>query len=389
MEKIYKKILNSLTKLIIFGLGENSKNLIDNLISFNIKVDFLCDNDIDKQGTFYRGIECKSLKELEQYKDESTVLISIDQWDLVIDDIKSAGFKEIYLNSLMEFMPPKGYENLKSYRHFGHYYSLYPDIKEITNKENSIFVKDKPLLGIDLNENNQLKLFESMKNLYLSAPKWEKHKSKTEKNKFRYFIENGFFGHSDALGLHYMLRILQPKNVIEVGSGFSSAVMLDTNEFYLNNSIHFTFIEPYPDRLKSLLKPAYSVSMIKSGLQDVPVDAFEKLQAGDILFIDSTHVSKINSDVNYLIFEILPRLNHGVIIHFHDIFYPFEYPREWIMEGRIWNEIYLLRGFLQNNKEYEILFFVNMFHKKYENMLKYEWCFDKNSPGGSIWIRKL
>ena len=93
--------------------------------------------------------------------------------------------------------------------------------------------------------------------------------------------------------------------------------------------------------------------------------------------------------MNYLIFEILPRLNHGVIIHFHDIFYPFEYPREWIMEGRIWNEIYLLRGFLQNNKEYEILFFVNMFHKKYENMLKYEWCFDKNSPGGSIWIRKL
>lgn len=62
MEKIYKKILNSLTKLIIFGFGENSKNLIDNLISFNIKVDFLCDNDIDKQGTFYRGIECKSLK---------------------------------------------------------------------------------------------------------------------------------------------------------------------------------------------------------------------------------------------------------------------------------------------------------------------------------------
>src|SRR5690606_17050723 len=110
--------------------------------------------------------------------------------------------------------------------------------------------------------------------------------------------------------------------------------------------------------------------------------------ANDILFIDSTHVSKINSDVNYIFFEILPRLASGVYIHFHDIFFPFEYPKAWVYEGRAWNEAYILRAFLQYNNAFSVVLmntFMDQFHKSFfrEHM---PLCLI--NPGGSIWIRK-
>ena len=92
-------------------------------------------------------------------------------------------------------------------------------------------------------------------------------------------------------------------------------------------------------------------------LQSVGVEVFEELGRGDILFIDSTHVSKLGSDVNYLFFEILPRLRSGVRVHIHDVFFPFEYPPKWIAKGIAWNENYLLRGFLQYNDKFRIVLF--------------------------------
>ena len=87
------------------------------------------------------------------------------------------------------------------------------------------------------------------------------------------------------------------------------------------------------------------------------METFAALEGGDILFIDSTHVLKTGSDVVRLYNEIVPRLNAGVIVHIHDIFYPFEYPRDWVLEGRAWSEAYLVRVFLAFNSEYEILLF--------------------------------
>ena len=78
----------------------------------------------------------------------------------------------------------------------------------------------------------------------------------------------------------------------------------------------------------------------------MPADELADLHAGDVLFVDSTHVAKIGSDVNHLVFDVFPRLPPGVLVHVHDIAYPFEYPQEWVEEGRAWNEAYLLRGFL-------------------------------------------
>ncbi len=108
----------------------------------------------------------------------------------------------------------------------------------------------------------------------------------------------------------------------------------------------------------------------------------------DILFIDSTHVSKIGSDVNRLIFDILPALPRGVVVHFHDIFFPFEYPLEWLYEGRAWNEAYLLRAFLSYNKSFKILFWNSYLQAKQLDALNA--AYPAMAVGGSsIWIKKV
>ena len=191
-----------------------------------------------------------------------------------------------------------------------------------------------------------------------------------------------------------MLRILNPNRLIEIGSGYSSAVTLDTNEYYLENKLHISFIEPHPERLNMLLKSEDNIELHVKELQDISLDFFKQLSEGDILFIDSSHVSKVGSDVNYLLFEILPQLNKVVYIHFHDIFYPFEYPKDWIInKGFIWNELYILRAFLQNNPNYSIQFFQDMLLYKYSDIFMKNWptnipVYSSLPYGASIWLKK-
>ncbi len=166
--------------------------------------------------------------------------------------------------------------------------------------------------------------------------------------------------------------------------------MLDTNEQFLNGKVKFTFIEPYPDRLFSLLRPQEkpAVHLIRQKLEEVPLPVFEALEAGDVLFIDSTHVSKAGSDVNYYLFEIFPLLKKGVYIHIHDIFYPFEYPREWIYEGRAWNEIYALRAFLSYNSHFKIVYFNHYMGNRHAALVGEKMPLCLKSAGGSIWLQK-
>jgi len=207
----------------------------------------------------------------------------------------------------------------------------------------------------------------------------------------RYYYKNDFYSYSDAIFLYCMIRHLKPKKYIEVGSGFSSGVTLDTNELFMENSIDCIFIEPYPERLESLLKEndRKKVVVHKRRLQDIPVEVFMELGENDILFIDSTHVAKFNSDVNFVFHEILPILNQGVHIHFHDIFYPFEYPRNWLLEGRAWNEQYILRAFLEYNKEFKIVMFNTYLVSMYEEKIKGRFPLLYKNTGGSIWLKKI
>jgi hypothetical protein len=125
-------------------------------------------------------------------------------------------------------------------------------------------------------------------------------------------------------------------------------------------------------------------------LQEVDATVFKDLSEDDFLFVDSSHVSKTGSDVNRLFFDILPNLRRGVVVHFHDIFHPFEYPEEWVFDQkRSWNELYMLRSFLSFNESFEIVMF-NTFMEHF-----HEGWFRKNMPrclenrGGSIWIKKI
>ena len=267
----------------------------------------------------------------------------------------------------------------------GHFYSPIPSFDEIKNEEQRIFKNTaNTVSGVEFNGEDQLKLAKRFVDYYESMPFEAK-----KKEGLRYYFENPAFSYSDAILLHCMIRDLKPKRIIEVGSGFSSCMMLDTNELFFDESIATTFIEPYPELLMSLIKEEDKdrIKIIPSRLQDIDLNYFDELQANDILFIDSTHVSKIDSDVNRIVFEILPRLSSGVYIHFHDIFFPFEYPKEWVFEGRAWNEAYILKAFLQYNESFRIVLmntYLSCFHQKFikENL---PLCLTHT---GSIWIRK-
>lgn len=270
----------------------------------------------------------------------------------------------------------------------GHYYSPIVNKKEIKERKDAVFAIPKEIPGIDLNEAGQMETLKQMKAFYDENP-FPENKTKNS----RYYFRNKYYSYSDAMFLYNIMRLYQPRNIIEVGSGFSSAVMLETNDLFFNGGINLTFVEPHPARLYSLLRDKdreNTVIHVKK-IQDIDLNIFMQLKENDILFIDSTHVSRPGSDVNRAILDILPRLNKGVLIHFHDIFYPFEYPREWVLgwDGFGWNETYLLKSFLMHNKDFRIEMFntyMEHFHEDWfrENMPK---CLlDK---GGSIWIRKV
>jgi predicted O-methyltransferase YrrM len=268
----------------------------------------------------------------------------------------------------------------------GHFYSPIVAIDEARRDEGRIFCSPAPVVpGLDLNEADQIKLLEHFEEMYPSIDF-----PRVSKATHRYFFENDAYSYSDAIMLHCMMRHFKPEKIIEVGSGYSSCAMLDTNERHFDHKIDMTFIEPYPDLLRSLLRPSdlETVCIMQTRLQDVPLDNFKALQSGDFLFIDSTHVSKTGSDVNYLFFEILPALNSGVHIHIHDVFYPFEYPKDWVMAGRSWNEIYILRAFLQFNESFKITIMNTYLEHFHEDRFKSRMPLCLKNRGGSIWLKK-
>ena len=207
----------------------------------------------------------------------------------------------------------------------------------------------------------------------------------------RFYLDNPSYGHYDAFMLYGMLREARPKRIIEVGSGFSSAAMLDLNERVLGGGVAFTFIDPDMARLKPLLRAgdAGRVTLIEKKVQDVPLEAFAALGENDVLFIDSSHVSKIGSDVNRLFFDVLPSLAPGVLIHIHDVAGNLDYPREWLEEGRAWNEQYLLRAFLMNNAAYRIELFSAWLWNQRHELIRERMPMCGRGGGGQMWLRKM
>lgn len=266
----------------------------------------------------------------------------------------------------------------------GHYHSPLPDLAEVRAREEEIFNVPATVPGVDLRTEDQLALLDTFGAFAAELP-W----GTTPRPGLRYHLDNGWFAHGDGVALYSMLRHLRPRRYLEIGSGWSSAAVLDVNERFLDGSLSMTFVDPNPERLHSLLRgqDTDQVRIIEQPVHTVPTDVFAELSAGDILFVDSSHVSRVGSDVNYLLLDVLPSLPDGVHVQVHDIFYPFEYPREWVYRGRAWNENYLLRACLMNNDRLRITWFnsyLGALHRSRVSAALPHWGTD---PGGSIWLR--
>jgi predicted O-methyltransferase YrrM len=217
---------------------------------------------------------------------------------------------------------------------------------------------------------------------------------------FRYHGRNGQFMYFDATILSGLVAHLNPARVIEIGAGFSSAAMFDTFDRMAAPRLQtFLTIDPDLSRIRRL-SPPKSAQMMAAEVQSLPPETFDVLDAGDLLFIDSSHVLKTGSDVHYEYLHILPRLKPGVIVHIHDVPFPFEYPDRWTLrENRSWNEAYLVDMLLTHGRTFEIVFFNDAFLTLRDPALRKPGdMFDRfasfptrafHSINASIWLRRL
>ncbi len=266
----------------------------------------------------------------------------------------------------------------------GHFYSPIASPEDLREREARIWSQVEAMPGIDLNIEGQLALLNDLRP-YVSLIDYPVDQPDDPTT---YFYGNDQYPVLDAEFLFTALCHFKPREVVEVGSGFSSLVTADVNRRIFGKKMAFSCIEPYPRQF--LLDGIDGITrLVRQKVEDVDVSFFDRLGAGDILIIDSSHVAKIGSDVNHLFFEVLPRVRPGVLVHVHDIFLPDEYHKVWMIDqGRNWNEQYLLRAFLQGNKQWEIVWAAHFMGTRYQQQVRETF---PNYPalggGGSFWIR--
>jgi predicted O-methyltransferase YrrM len=207
-----------------------------------------------------------------------------------------------------------------------------------------------------------------------------------------FYFNNHSFPPADAEYLYNIVRHTKPRKIVEIGSGFSTLITIKALE---KNKLEdpaytaaHTCIEPY--EMPWLEKTGATI--IRKKVEDTGNSFARSLEAGDILFIDSSHIIRPQGDVLFELLELLPLLNPGVLVHIHDIFTPKDYPDHWIFQQhRMWNEQYLLEAFLSMNQEYEVIGAVNYLAHHYGAALYAASPVFARRPErepGSFWIRK-
>jgi hypothetical protein len=272
----------------------------------------------------------------------------------------------------------------------GHFYSPIVDPATLREKEEEIWGENKTCLGIDFNDANHVRILTEVFPGFMGSYTYADDLPETQ-DLTRYFTNNSQFGWLDSRTLLVLLQELRPKRIVEIGSGFSSLLTADVNNRLLQNSVKFSCIEPYPREF--LLKPLPGLhEVLVQKVEDLPISYFAELAAGDVLFIDSSHVSKTGSDVNYLVFEILPRLQPGVKIHIHDIFLPYEYPQDWVLDlNRSWNEQYLVRALLMYSTAFKVYFGCSYAFRKFPHLVASALGVrqDEAYGGSSLWLERI
>ena len=268
----------------------------------------------------------------------------------------------------------------------GSYQSPVANPAELADHMRDIAAAGPELAGITIDRAAMIALWEALLPFLVTFPF-----PATQTPGFSYFYDNMFYGVADALILQAMLRRYKPRRFVEIGSGFSSACAVDTVDRFLGGTCAFTFIEPNPERLLGLLgERARTSRFFQQPVQTVSLALFEELEAGDLLFIDSSHVLRTGSDVCRELFDILPRLASGVIVHIHDILWPFDYSEHWIVQqNRSYNEAYAVRAFLTDNPHWNILFFNDYFGKFEGDRIRRTFPDFTANFGDSLWLQKV
>jgi Methyltransferase domain len=262
-----------------------------------------------------------------------------------------------------------------------HFYSPIPDTAHLGDE---IWQRESDLVGVDMNVEMQLHLvseiFPQFRDEYealLSAP---------SEDPSRFYLGNGLFDGTDALVLYCMLRHLKPRRVIEVGAGFSTR--LAAQAALANGSTELVCVDPFADPVLQEGIPGLT-TLIPSRVEELPLDLFLDLKENDVLFIDSSHVARTGGDVTFLFLEVLPRLQLGVVVQVHDVFLPFDYSRDWVVDAlRFWNEQYVLQAFLAFNSAFRVLLANSYLHARYPDVLPNTFPTSPWWGGGSLWFQR-
>jgi predicted O-methyltransferase YrrM len=227
---------------------------------------------------------------------------------------------------------------------------------------------DEPrnLPGIDMDAAGQLRLLTQFKFSEELRPFTAR-----SQDELTYSFDNGYFDSGDAEFLYNLVRLRKPRRVIEVGSGRSTLLVTEAirrnREAQGDHGCRHICIEPY----EAPWLERSGVTVRRARVESVEPSLFQQLEAGDVLFIDSSHVIRPQGDVLFAFLEILPSLRPGVIVHIHDIFTPRDYPREWVVDKmRFWNEQYLLEALLSENPKWKVIGALNFLCHEYYDQLK-------------------
>ena len=267
----------------------------------------------------------------------------------------------------------------------GHAHSQIHDLDDMRRRESEHFGKPpEELPGIDTLVEEQLTIIREMKRWGADPP------LPAEGSGRRSAPDDPAYGWADVALLHALLRKLRPRRIVCAGAGPFVPALLDLNESVFGRTISITVVDPDAERLRPLLKKEETekVRLLPARVHEVPFDTFTSLTAGDVLCLETSHVSRTGSDLNHLVFRVLPRLKGGVHVHANGVFWPFEYPGAWVTEGRSWNEAYLWRAFLLHNSAWEIAVFASFLETAHRGAILKELPQWQRSRGGGFWIRR-
>ena len=269
----------------------------------------------------------------------------------------------------------------------GHFYSPIVDVDELRARQALVWPSRPSVLGIDFNDAHHERVLREYFPAFYSDFAYPK---KPDGDPLSFYLDNDQFSWLDCRALFVLLRAWRPKRFVEVGSGFSTLLVADVNRRFLGGAMSITCVEPYPRPFLQSRELGITRLLVQK-VQDVDTRIFSELDAGDVLFLDSSHVAKTGSDVNHLCFEVLPRLRQGVRVHFHDIFLPADYPKQWVLDqNRSWNEQYVVRALLMFNSAFRVLFGSSYAFAAHAVALR-EALRDPGGAyygGGSLWIEK-